>query len=335
MRFVIFGAGAVGGVIGGHLALDKHAVRLVCREDHATAIRSQGGLKMKSATGEYFAALDATPTIDVSSFDPETVVFLCSKSNDTRACVETIARHAPADVPVVCFQNGIGNEAIAAERLSHVFGGVCRMTCSYLHPGQVSYRKSGRLVVGRYPKGAHTDAKRFGAALTSAGFTTSVSKDIMADKWLKLVLNLHSAVHAVIDERDHDTRAFIDIKIALLEEAKRTLKAAKIKAKSCDGKDHSIDEMIDALKKPRTPRHESGVRVHNSTWQSLYKKRDVIENAAFHGPIIEMGREHGIITPYNDVVLEIVTRSARDRMGPGQFRAAGVMQMAKDRSATA
>ncbi len=56
MRFVVYAAGAVGGVLGGHLALSKHDVLLVCRDEHARAIGEAEGLRMKSGTGEYLAS---------------------------------------------------------------------------------------------------------------------------------------------------------------------------------------------------------------------------------------------------------------------------------------
>lgn len=45
MRFVVHGAGAVGGAIGGHLSLAGLAVSLVARGDHLAAIR-EGGLRL-------------------------------------------------------------------------------------------------------------------------------------------------------------------------------------------------------------------------------------------------------------------------------------------------
>ena len=167
MRFVVYGAGAVGGVLGGHLARGKHEVLLVCREDHAAAIQAQNGLRMKSATGDYFTHLTATPKVADQHFDDDTCVLFVPKSNDTTSCVETLARCAPHDIALVCFQNGIANESVIAETFTNVYGGVCRMTCSFLQPGQVSFRKFGRLIIGKYPKGASPYAKRLGNILGS------------------------------------------------------------------------------------------------------------------------------------------------------------------------
>jgi len=333
MRFVFFGAGAVGGVLGGHLARDKHAVLLICREEHARVITEQNGLRMKSATGDYFAPLRAEVMATARHFDDDTCVFFTPKSNDTASCVEDLAEHAPADVPLVCFQSGVDNERIISERFTNVYGGVCWMTCSFLHPGHVSFRKFGRLVVGKYPKGASPFAKKLVKHLESAGFAASVSNSVMCDKWLKLVTNLQSAFSALVDERDHDSLEFAQLRLGLLEEAKRVLAKDKVRARSCDGRDSTIDEMIDELKKPHAPRPASAVRVRNSTWQNLYLKRGYVENKFFHDPIISLGHKHGVPVPHNEVSLEIVTQSCRDRTGPGKLRAEQIAKIVRKRRA--
>ena len=42
MRFVVYGAGAIGGVVGGRLAQHGHDVVLIARGDHHDAIRDDG-----------------------------------------------------------------------------------------------------------------------------------------------------------------------------------------------------------------------------------------------------------------------------------------------------
>jgi 2-dehydropantoate 2-reductase len=333
MRFVVYAAGAVGGVLGGHLALSKNDVLIVCRDDHARAIAETGGLRMKSGTGEYLAPLRTTSRLAAEDIDPDTCVLFTPKSNDTTRCVAALAEVAPREVPVVSFQNGVANEEIIAGSFENVFGGVCRMTCSFIQPGGVSFRKMGRLVVGKYPKGAHAFSKKLAGVLGEAGFDVTVSNAIMCDKWLKLVVNLQSAFNAIIDPRDHDGVEFVDLKVGVLEEAKKVLRADKLKAKSCDEREPSIDDVIGELKKPKAPRTPSAVKVNNSTWQNLYLKRKEVENGFFHGPIIELARKHGIATPFNETALELVTQAARSELGPGAFRAADVLSRIKERGA--
>jgi 2-dehydropantoate 2-reductase len=332
MRFVVYGAGAVGGVLGGHLALNKHDVLLVCRGDHADKIGEQKGLRMKSSTGDYFASLEAAPTLDGGQLDGESCLIFATKSNETESSVAELAKVAPQDTPVVSFQNGVQNEAIIAKRFTNVFGGVCRMTCSFLQPGQVSFRKLGGLTVGHYPKGANPFAKKLGKLLEGVGFSVAVSNSIMCDKWQKLLINLQSAYNAIIDPRDHDSMEFTDLKIGVLEEGAKVLRADKIRAKSCDEKILSVVEVIDELKKPLSRRASAAVKVNNSTWQNLYLKRKTVENAYFHTPIIAIARKHDIPVPFNEVALELVTKACEESLGPGMFRASEILAEIQSRS---
>ncbi|MFH1754614.1 MAG: 2-dehydropantoate 2-reductase N-terminal domain-containing protein, partial [Candidatus Latescibacterota bacterium] len=153
MHFVVFGAGAVGSTLGGILALKNHDVLLVCRKSHAQVIEAQSGLRMKSGTGDYFASLKSTEKLTRDALSKDSCILFTPKSNDTQACVEQLSKVAPADIPVVGFQNGVVNEDIIAGAFDRTYGGVCKMTCSYLQAGHISFRKMGRLVVGKYPKG--------------------------------------------------------------------------------------------------------------------------------------------------------------------------------------
>jgi 2-dehydropantoate 2-reductase len=331
MNFVVFGAGAVGSTLGGILALKNHDVLLVCRKSHAQAIEEQNGLRMKSGTGDYFASLTSVEKLRKDAISEHTCILFTPKSSDTRTCLDQLSKVVPKEIPIVSFQNGVANEEIIADVFTNTYGGVCKMTCSFLQPGQVSFRKIGRLVVGKFPKGTDAFTKKLSGALNDAGFTSTVSRSILCDKWLKLAFNLHSSLYAIIEKRDHETPEFSDLKLGLIEEVKRVFRVSKIRAKSCDAQELSLDELISELKKPKAPRGAPAVMVHNSTWQNLYLKREEIENAAFHGPVIEHAREANIPTPYNEVVLEMVTKCHMQKLGPETLRADDILNAVNKR----
>jgi 2-dehydropantoate 2-reductase len=233
----------------------------------------------------------------------------------------------------VCFQNGVASEGAVASRFKRTYGGVCRMTCSMVQPAHASFRALGRLVVGAYPKGVDAVVTELVAAFRDAGFDAGASKSIQDDKWLKLAVNAQSVFHAVVDPRDQDENEFYDLKVAILEETRRVFKAAKIRARSGDGKDPTIEEMIAEIKRPRARRNEHGVKVRNSLWQDLYLQRNHIESEAIHGPVIEMGRKHGIRTPYHAAALALARRCHAARTGPESLRLSDVLsEVATDRS---
>src|SRR4051794_28051617 len=107
MRYIIFGAGGIGGVIGGRLAEHGHDVALVARRAHHDAIRDRG-LHMRTPSGP--VQIDVAVTDDVGTLSPGAgdVVLLCTKSQDSEAALDAIASSASSPaVAVVCAQNGV------------------------------------------------------------------------------------------------------------------------------------------------------------------------------------------------------------------------------------
>ena len=88
-------------------------------------------------------------------------VVLGVKSQDIPAAMEVLGPAVTAETPVVCIQNGVNAERAMAERFSHVYGAIFRMTCSMVQPGHVSFQTGGRVVVGKYPKGVDAFARSF------------------------------------------------------------------------------------------------------------------------------------------------------------------------------
>ncbi len=331
MQVVVYGAGAVGSVLGGMLALHRHDVLLVGRPPLVEAIR-EGGLRLKSATGEYVAHPRAAASASPRDFGPDTRVLFTVKSYHVATAAAELAKVAPPGTPVVCFQNGIDTEDMVAKHVARVYGSVVRMTCSMVQPGHASFRAQGRLVLGVHPKGADAVVTELVAAFREAGFDAAASKSILDDKWLKMAVNAQSVFHALVDARDQDENEFFDLKVAILEETRRVFKAAKIKARSADGKDPSIEEMVTEIKRPRARRNEHGVKVHNSVWQDFYLKRSQIEAESIHGPVMALGKSHGVATPYHDASLALAQRCHAAQSGPESIRLSEVLsEIAKRR----
>src|ERR1700722_17827228 len=103
MRFVVVGAGAIGGAVGGRLFEQGFDVTLVARGDHGRALRS-GGLVLESPgeTGTLPIPVVADPA--QVSWDGDPVVLLAVKGQGTDHALEQLVV-APPDAPVVCMQN--------------------------------------------------------------------------------------------------------------------------------------------------------------------------------------------------------------------------------------
>ena len=135
-HYVLYGAGAVGGVIGGRLHLAGHDVTLVARGRHLARILADG-LVLDTADGRHEVRAPATDTAAGIEWRDGTVVVLAVKSHQTEAALADLVRHAPGAVPVVCAQNGVTNEPATLRRFAHTYAITVRLPSQHLEPGVV------------------------------------------------------------------------------------------------------------------------------------------------------------------------------------------------------
>ncbi len=316
MRFVVYGAGAVGGVIAARLALGGEDVQVVARGEHLAAIRSRG-LTLVTPHEETLVQLraaDALAGLDVGS---DTAVLVTVKSHQTAGVMHDIVRATPPDVTLVSAQNGVANEATLLRGRRHVLGIVVMLPSSHLEPGVViqgSSNKPGLLDVGCFPSGVDERAEAVALGLRAGGFESVVRPDIMAWKYRKLMMNLGNAAQAACAPGPEKDR--LDELVSAEGEA--VLAAAGVVMVS-DAEDH--DRRADLLD-TRQMRGRGG----GSTWQSLRRGTGDVEVDYLNGEISLLGRLHGVPTPANDLLRDTVWWLAAERAEPGSVAAADLLE---------
>jgi 2-dehydropantoate 2-reductase len=200
MRFVIYGAGAIGGVIGARLHQGGHDVALIARGPHLEAIR-RDGLILKTPEERTVLGLPAaSDPAELEVGRPGDVVMLAVKSQDTAAALEALQATGADSVPVVCVQNGVENERVALRRMPSVYGAVVMLPAANLEPGVVrayGTTLTGIVDVGRYPRGRGGLTEQISAALAGSRLLSRPQDDVMRLKYAKLILNLGNAVGAL------------------------------------------------------------------------------------------------------------------------------------------
>ena len=315
MRFVIYGAGAIGSGIGGHLHRTGSQALLVGRPAHVDHIRAHG-LRLITAEETYTVAVPAVSQAADVGFTADDVVLLCVKSQDTdQALVEIRAAGGdPRTLPILCCQNSITNEPAAVRYFQRVYGVLIVVPGIFLEPGVVynnSEGNAGMIEIGRFPSGADALCTAVAAALGTASYAASVNPDVMAAKAGKLFSNLGNAMGAITDGRGDADRYLA----AVRREAEQCLQAAGIAYEPPD----AFQARAAAVHRqsPLPP----GVRNLGSSWQSLQRGLGTTEADFLNGEIVRLGRRHGIPTPYNELLQRVAAEMAARRDQPGAFTA--------------
>jgi 2-dehydropantoate 2-reductase len=310
MRIIIYGAGGIGCVVGGHLGRNGQDVILIGRSRQVNAINTSG-LKLITPTRTYQLAIPAVTSPDQVHFGPDDVIFLTMKSQDTALAVKDL-REVIADIPIFCLQNGVRNEEMVSTVFPRVYGAMIRIGAEYLIPGEVLCRRDppGWLVISRYPQGNDEICEAAARSLRQGGFLVRTVPDAIPYKWGKLLANLGNAVDAITGGRGSETE---QITKAAGREFKELLQQAGVRWISQE------DSAIEWPEISQTPRSMLKTAGFSSTWQSLERQQGSVETEFLNGEIVRLAKKMGRSAPINEKLLKISQEMASNHEKPGKY----------------
>jgi 2-dehydropantoate 2-reductase len=244
------------------------------------------------------------------SWKDDDVAILAMKSQDTAPALEALASTATGSIAVACAQNGVANEPAALRYFANVYGLCVMCPTNHLEPGIVqaySTPVSGILDMGRYPEGVDGVAVAITDALSKSTFVSLPRSDIMRWKYGKLLMNLGNGIDALCGGGARGG----DLYRLLRSEAVDVLNAAGIPFVDRD-EDRERRGDIMTMK----PIGEA-MRGGGSTWQSLARGLTSVETDYLNGEIARLGRLHGVHTPANELMQQVMHEAVRNRVQPG------------------
>lgn len=334
-RYVIVGAGAIGGCLGGRIAQNAGAPPLlVARGANGEAIRAEGLLlRDPDRTERVRVPVAAGP--DDAQLRTDDVLVLATKTQQLQAALMEWVDQPVHDaegrrvgtagelLPVLTALNGVESERMALRVFRRVYGVCVWVPAVHLRPGEVMISiapLSGVFIVGRYGRplgGAQADADLLESVRTdwqAAGFGMHVVDDVMAWKHRKLLANLGNAVQALLGSGGGD-----DLRAAA-SEAARSARAEALTVYDAAGitipdDQAEADWRGDSFALRPIPGVEAAMG--GSSWQSLERGTGSIETDYLNGEIVLLGRQFGVATPVNEALQQMARRAAAEGKGPG------------------
>jgi 2-dehydropantoate 2-reductase len=303
MRFIVYGAGAIGCVVGGRLFQAGNEVVLIGRGEHGRRLR-EVGLRLESADGAEQLKIPAVETLAEAGPTKGDVLLLATKSQQTMAALQEVYE---TEVTLVTLQNGVENERVALRRFKDVVAACVVCPASFLEPGVVQANSSpltGLLDVGRYPSGVDERVREVARAFSGATFESIAREDIVRWKYAKLLMNLGNAVEALCGPSTRNG----DLVRAARREGEACLKAAGIDFASEEEDHERRGELLHVTQ-----------RGGSSSWQSLQRGTGSIETDFLNGEIVLLGRLHGVPTPLNLNLQRLAHEAARLGTNPGAY----------------
>ncbi|HZA30058.1 MAG TPA: 2-dehydropantoate 2-reductase N-terminal domain-containing protein [Propionibacteriaceae bacterium] len=326
-RYVIVGAGAIGGAIGGRLAHAGQQVVLVARGDHLEAMRSHG-LRIRTPTEDVTVPVAAVSGPGDVQLRTDDVLVLATKTQqlmpvlrewadahvyDAKGVIGT----AGEQLPVFTATNGVAAEDLALRYFSRVFGICVWLPATRLEPGEVILRGvpvAGVLHLGRVP--ASTTARDsellrgVAADWTGAGYDIRLPSDVMPWKYRKLISNLGNIFEALTGS----TREVSSLREATEAEARAIFDAAGVRY--TDDAEEAATRATGFKVQP-VPGVEG--RLGGSTWQSLARGTGDIETDYLNGEIALIAHRIGITAPINSKLARLGRQAALTGARPGDL----------------
>lgn len=311
MRIVFLGAGSIGCFVGGCWKAADLDIGFLGRRKLAADILATG-LTVSDYSGWKHSFVP--PAIDYSDdpaiLDGADLVVVTVKSTATDEAADLIDKHLEANTRILSLQNGISNVESLRDRFGehNVIAGVVGFNVVRLGPGHWHKSTSGGIFSGESEE-TRTIAPATGN--TPAGLT--LSADMRAIAWAKLLLNLNNPVNALSGlslRQELMDRNFRKVLAASIDEALSVLKSAGIKpAKITPLPPGMLPSFIDT---PNWFFNTVGLRLQKVDANARSSMADDFiagrptEIDHLNGEIVRLARTTGLAAPVNKRISELV-----------------------------
>ncbi|MGH9664393.1 MAG: 2-dehydropantoate 2-reductase [Bryobacteraceae bacterium] len=209
MKFVVVGAGAIGGYVGAALSRAGFDVALFARGAHLDAMRERGVL-IRSASGDFVAQPKVSGSLE--EIGPADVVFLGVKAHSLTGIAPRLKPLFGPDTAVVGMQNGIpwwyfqnacgplngvalesvdpGGVISAAIEPRRIVGSVVYIAAEVSEPGVVRHLESNRISLGEPGGERSARCREIAAALIQSGLRAPITARIREEIWVKILGNV-------------------------------------------------------------------------------------------------------------------------------------------------
>ena len=316
MRFIIYGTGAIGGALAARLTLSGFDVVAIARGAMLDVIKADG-LRLRTPDGDLTAQFPVVAHPREIQFQPDDVILLTMKSQDTRNALEALRAEGVRRQTIVCMQNGVANEPLALRYFDTVLGAVVMMPATYIAAGEVTAfgtPKHGLFDIGCYPSGTSGAVDTVCAALNASGFAAYAHEDVMRGKYGKLFLNLANGIDSALGAEARDG--------PWAQKARDEARAVYTKAGIAFDDVGAADPRREALMQLGDV--PGAARVGSSAAQSLERGAGSIEVDYLNGEIAWLGRLHGVPTPVNAFFTDLAQKLVVAGKPPGSLSDAEV-----------
>jgi 2-dehydropantoate 2-reductase len=296
MKTVIMGAGAMGSLFGGLLALGGEEVWLVdIWKEHIDTIRSKGLVLEEKGKAQ---SIPIHATTEVASVGKADLVLIFVKTYHTEKAVSDARVLQKESTIFLTLQNGLGNEGTICKGMERrkVLLGITGQGATLLGAGHIRHAGWGKTFIGELDHQITDRAIRVAQRFSNAGIETEVSSNIHDHVWGKLLVNVGiNALTALTGFKNGQLLEYPEttrLMEGLVSEAAEVARRKGI---------HIEEDPIEKVRKTI-----EATRENRSSMGQDFDHRRKTEIDAINGAVVREAQSLGIPAPFNQVVTDLV-----------------------------
>ncbi|MCP5098895.1 MAG: ketopantoate reductase family protein [Chloroflexi bacterium] len=326
MKILVYGAGAVGGYIGGRLSQHGHDVTLLVRQVASDAINAYG-LKISENHVTEVVKPQTLTSIPQAFSNGTTydLIIMGMKSYDLKSALDPLVAFCSDPAMIITTQNGIGVENVLIQQYGaeRIIAGSFTLALSKEATNQIVVQNEGGL--GLAPTQPKQKIKEWVKLFNEAGIRTAGLKDYQAMKWSKALMNIVGNASSAILNRPtkviYKSEMMFDLEMRMLRETLDVMKSLKLKIVDLPGwspgrLSFGVRRLPNALFKPIL----SGIvaRGRGDKMPSFHIDLNAGKGKSevlFHnGAIAKAGQECSVPTPVNAALADILHKIVRKEL---------------------
>lgn len=327
-RFLVMGAGGLGGLVTAHLLETGHDVVCVTTNDAIASAVAASGFRVRGDDVE--RAVPGTIARSVPDGPFDFVILAVQPPQVEEAARQAMGALAPGG-KMVCLQNGLCEPRVEATLgeggRDRVYGAVVAWGGAMPEPGVYDRTANGGFTIGRYDgRPLDPDARELAQALEAIG-PVETTQNLRGKRFSKLAINCAiSSIGTLAGERLGPLMQHRFIRRLALEIMTETVEVARREGVALEKVSGTIDlEWIALTPEEREAVGSSGLfakhglllavgfryrRMRSSMLQAIERGRAPAVDF-LNGEVVALGERHGVPTPVNRAVRDEVWRLAR------------------------
>lgn len=297
MKIIVIGAGAMGSLFGGKLAMTGYDVTMVAVSSVTIDTINRDGIILDDETGHHVIPVRIKRAEEIQ--EKADLIILFTKTISSRTALESAQHFIGKNTYILTLQNGLRNIELISKFVNtdRIIAGVTNYASDAKGPGKISSSGSGfvKIMSADLKKTLFLD--KVSKMLSDAGFHVTVTEDIFVAIWEKVgfnaAINATTAVCRVPCGGVGNVAQGRYLAAKIAEETAMVANAYGVKA--------SAESIIKNLENTYTA-HKGHF---TSMAQDVQKKRKT-EVDFINGGIVKKAKEKGLKVPYTEAVYDLL-----------------------------